>query len=214
MEFIFQNIYLKFSRQFDQKIMRNKNRVLTVIALYVIITVVYAAFFLFRIENTALLFVLSIGSVAVLSASTIYTIIQSKDASFDKVREKKKSTKLKPPQKGYDNIIEDYFDAMPLIEKYVESEETYEDIPVINKFIFSKFNREELEKVLHTLSERERRVIRRRFGFDDGHYYTLEEVGREFGVTRERIRQIEAKALRRLKSQKRSVRIKDFLDMA
>ena len=147
MEFIFQNIYLKFSRQFDQKIMRNKNRVLTVIALYVIITVVYAAFFLFRIENTALLFVLSIGSVAVLSASTIYTIIQSKDASFDKVREKKKSTKLKPPQKGYDNIIEDYFDAMPLIEKYVESEETYEDIPVINKFIFSIFNREELEKV-------------------------------------------------------------------
>ena len=74
--------------------------------------------------------------------------------------------------------------------------------------------REELEKVLHTLSDRERRVIRRRFGFDDGHYYTLEEVGREFGVTRERIRQIEAKALRRLKSQKRSVRIKDFLDMA
>ncbi len=74
--------------------------------------------------------------------------------------------------------------------------------------------REELEKVLYTLSDRERRVIRRRFGFDDGHYYTLEEVGREFGVTRERIRQIEAKALRRLKSQKRSVRIRDFLDMA
>ncbi len=77
-----------------------------------------------------------------------------------------------------------------------------------------KLLREELEKVLHTLSDRERRVIRRRFGFDDGHYYTLEEVGREFGVTRERIRQIEAKALRRLKSQKRSVRIKDFLDTA
>ena len=73
--------------------------------------------------------------------------------------------------------------------------------------------REELEKVLATLSDRERRVIRRRFGFDDGHYYTLEEVGREFGVTRERIRQIEAKALRRLKSQKRSVRVKDFLDL-
>ncbi|HDS29627.1 MAG TPA: sigma-70 family RNA polymerase sigma factor [Firmicutes bacterium] len=73
--------------------------------------------------------------------------------------------------------------------------------------------REELEKVLGTLSDRERRVIRRRFGFDDGHYYTLEEVGREFGVTRERIRQIEAKALRRLKSQKRSIRVKDFLDL-
>lgn len=127
--------------------MRNKNRVLTVIALYVIITVVYAAFFLFRIENATLLFVLSIGSVAVLSTSTIYTIIQSKDTSFDKVREKKKSTKLKPPQKGNDDIIEDYFDAMPLIEKYVESEETYEDMPVMNKFMFSIFNREELEKV-------------------------------------------------------------------
>ncbi len=73
--------------------------------------------------------------------------------------------------------------------------------------------RAELEKVLSTLTDRERRVIRRRFGFDDGHYYTLEEVGREFGVTRERIRQIEAKALRRLKSQKRSVRVKDFLDL-
>ncbi len=73
--------------------------------------------------------------------------------------------------------------------------------------------REELEKVLGTLSDRERRVIRRRFGFDDGHYYTLEEVGREFGVTRERIRQIEAKALRRLKSRKRSVRVRDFLDL-
>ncbi len=73
--------------------------------------------------------------------------------------------------------------------------------------------REELEKVLGTLTDRERRVIRRRFGFDDGHYYTLEEVGREFGVTRERIRQIEAKALRRLKSIKRSVRVKDFLDL-
>ncbi len=73
--------------------------------------------------------------------------------------------------------------------------------------------RDELEKVLNTLSDREKRVIRRRFGFDDGHYYTLEEVGREFGVTRERIRQIEAKALRRLKSQKRSVRVKDFLDL-
>ena len=73
--------------------------------------------------------------------------------------------------------------------------------------------REELEKVLKTLSDRERRVLRKRFGFDDGHYYTLEEVGREFGVTRERIRQIEAKALKRLKSQKRSIRIKDFLDL-
>jgi len=86
-------------------------------------------------------------------------------------------------------------------------------IPPPDHSAMKRLLREELEKVLNTLSERERRVIRRRFGFDDGHYYTLEEVGREFGVTRERIRQIEAKALRRLKSQKRSVRVKDFLDL-
>jgi RNA polymerase primary sigma factor len=86
-------------------------------------------------------------------------------------------------------------------------------IPPPDHSAMKQLLREELEKVLHTLSDRERRVIRRRFGFDDGHYYTLEEVGREFGVTRERIRQIEAKALRRLKSQKRSIRVKDFLDL-
>ncbi|MFH1018761.1 MAG: sigma-70 family RNA polymerase sigma factor, partial [Pseudomonadota bacterium] len=86
-------------------------------------------------------------------------------------------------------------------------------IPNPDSSAMKQLLREELEKVLNTLSDRERRVIRRRFGFDDGHYYTLEEVGREFGVTRERIRQIEAKALRRLKSQKRSVRVKDFLDI-
>lgn len=84
-------------------------------------------------------------------------------------------------------------------------------IPAPDKAVMKHLLRSELEKVLETLSDRERRVLRKRFGFDDGHYYTLEEVGREFGVTRERIRQIEAKALKRLKSQKRSMRIKDFL---
>jgi RNA polymerase primary sigma factor len=86
-------------------------------------------------------------------------------------------------------------------------------IPAPDQAVMKHLLREELEKVLGTLSDREKRVLRKRFGFDDGHYYTLEEVGREFGVTRERIRQIEAKALKRLKSQKRSIRIKDFLDL-
>jgi len=85
-------------------------------------------------------------------------------------------------------------------------------IPAPDQAVMKHLLREELEKVLGTLSDREKRVLRKRFGFNDGHYYTLEEVGREFGVTRERIRQIEAKALKRLKSQKRSIRIKDFLD--
>ena len=66
--------------------------------------------------------------------------------------------------------------------------------------------------MLHTLTEREARVLQLRFGLEDGRSRTLEEVGREFGVTRERIRQIEAKALRKLRHPTRSRRLKDFLE--
>lgn len=71
--------------------------------------------------------------------------------------------------------------------------------------------REELDAVLATLTEREERVLRLRFGLIDGRQRTLEEVGREFNVTRERIRQIEAKALRKLKHPSRSKKLKDFM---
>lgn len=71
--------------------------------------------------------------------------------------------------------------------------------------------REQIESVLGTLNEREQKVLRLRFGLDDGRARTLEEVGREFGVTRERIRQIEAKALRKLRHPQRSKRLKDYL---
>mgnify|MGYP002783273238 CR=1 FL=1 len=70
---------------------------------------------------------------------------------------------------------------------------------------------EQLEEVLSTLSERESKVLRLRFGLDDGRARTLEEVGKEFNVTRERIRQIEAKALRKLKGRGRSSKLKDYL---
>ncbi len=72
--------------------------------------------------------------------------------------------------------------------------------------------KEQIEVVLETLTPRERRVLQLRFGLEDGRSRTLEEVGREFGVTRERIRQIEAKALRKLRHPTRSKRLKDYLE--
>ena len=72
--------------------------------------------------------------------------------------------------------------------------------------------REQLSDVLSTLTPREEKVLRLRFGLEDGRSRTLEEVGKEFNVTRERIRQIEAKALRKLRHPSRSRKLKDYLD--
>ncbi len=72
--------------------------------------------------------------------------------------------------------------------------------------------REQLNEVLHTLTPREEHVLKLRFGLDDGRSRTLEEVGKEFNITRERIRQIEAKALRKLRHPSRSKRLRDYLD--
>jgi RNA polymerase primary sigma factor len=72
--------------------------------------------------------------------------------------------------------------------------------------------KEQLAEVLHTLTPREEHVLELRYGLIDGHPRTLEEVGKEFDITRERIRQIEAKALRKLRHPSRSKKLKDFLE--
>ncbi len=87
-----------------------------------------------------------------------------------------------------------------------------EDAPVPAEAAYHTLLCEQLGNVLNTLTPREEKVLRLRFGLEDGRPRTLEEVGKEFNVTRERIRQIEAKALRKLRHPSRSKKLKDFLD--
>ncbi len=87
-----------------------------------------------------------------------------------------------------------------------------EDAPAPDDMASFTLLKEQLIEVLDTLTSREKQVLRLRFGLDDGKARTLEEVGREFNVTRERIRQIEAKALRKLRHPSRSKKLKDFLE--
>ncbi len=87
-----------------------------------------------------------------------------------------------------------------------------DDAPAPESIASTSMLQSHLEEVLRTLTPREEKVLRLRFGLDDGKTRTLEDVGKEFNVTRERIRQIEAKALRKLRHPSRSKRLKDFLD--
>ena len=87
-----------------------------------------------------------------------------------------------------------------------------DDIPAPAEAAAFTLLKEQLIEVLDTLTDREEKVLRLRFGLDDGRARTLEEVGKEFNVTRERIRQIEAKALRKLRHPSRSKKLKDYLE--
>ncbi|MGD2047879.1 MAG: sigma-70 family RNA polymerase sigma factor, partial [Chloroflexota bacterium] len=90
---------------------------------------------------------------------------------------------------------------------FIEDETIPEPVDAASKQLL----REQVRNVLEFLSDRERQVLEMRFGLKDGKDHTLEEVGREFGVTRERIRQIEAKALRKLRHPSRSKMLRDYL---
>jgi RNA polymerase primary sigma factor len=87
-----------------------------------------------------------------------------------------------------------------------------EDAPAPAESAAFTLLKEQLMEVLDTLTPREEKVLKLRFGLEDGRARTLEEVGKEFNVTRERIRQIEAKALRKLRHPSRSKKLKDFLE--
>ena len=87
-----------------------------------------------------------------------------------------------------------------------------DDAPAPAEAVAVTLLKEQLMDVLNSLTPREAKVLRLRYGLDDGKARTLEEVGKEFNVTRERIRQIEAKALRKLRHPSRSKRLKDFLE--
>jgi RNA polymerase primary sigma factor len=90
---------------------------------------------------------------------------------------------------------------------FVEDKET----PTPSQSVYTKLLSEKIEEILESLPFREARILRLRFGLDNGRFYTLEEVGRKFGLTRERIRQIETKALRRLRHPRRSGQLREYL---
>lgn len=121
--------------------------------------------------------------------------------------------------KKYLMYAEQYLNTTSLNTLVGEGEETElmdfiadDSVLAVEDIVFENTLQQELEKVLKTLKPREEKVLRLRFGLNDGNPKTLEEVGQEFNVTRERIRQIEAKALRKLRHPSRSKKIRDYLD--
>ncbi len=85
--------------------------------------------------------------------------------------------------------------------------------PAPSQLVYENMLREKVNEVLSTLSPREARILRLRFGLDNDHPYTLEEVGQKFGLTRERIRQIEGKALRRLRHPCRARMLREYIEL-
>jgi RNA polymerase primary sigma factor len=147
---------------------------------------------------------------------TVKEIAKRMEITEDKVREILKTAQepvsLETPiGKEEDSHLGDFIEdkdspAPPKIASYTK------DSPAPPKIASYTLLKEQLDEVLSTLTYREKRVLELRFGIAGGHPHTLEEVGKEFGVTRERIRQIEAKALRKLRYPTRSKKLRDYLE--
>ena len=127
--------------------------------------------------------------------------------------------KMNMPVAKIDEILKTSRDPVSLDTPIGEEEDSHlgdfiqdDNVPVPADAAAFTLLKEQLVEVLSTLTDREQKVLRLRFGLDDGRARTLEEVGKEFNVTRERIRQIEAKALRKLRHPSRSRKLKDYLD--
>jgi len=127
--------------------MKKKYRVLNIITLYVVFGLIYLIFFLLQIESLPLFLFLTIGSVAVLSTSTIYTVIQSKSNPPKRITKDKYYQKPKPIKRTSSELIEDYFEAMPLIDQYADSDESFENVATIDDYIFTFFTQEILDKI-------------------------------------------------------------------
>ncbi|MCR5323390.1 MAG: sigma-70 family RNA polymerase sigma factor [Lachnospiraceae bacterium] len=122
------------------------------------------------------------------------------------------------PFESFEELYSEFFNDYELeynddIEDWIVPKELIKE-ENIELAISERMLKEHIDEVLSTLTDREKRVISLRYGLDDGREKTLEEVGMEFGVTRERIRQIEAKALRKLRHPARSRKLKDFIDLS
>lgn len=127
--------------------MKKSYRVLSIVTLYVVFAFIYLTFFLLQIESLPLFLFLTIGSVAVLSPSTIYTVVKSKSSPARRIEKNKYYQKSKTIKKVSSDLIEDYFEAMPLIDQYADTDETFENIESIDDYIFTFFNQEELDKI-------------------------------------------------------------------
>ena len=127
--------------------MKKSNRVLSIITLYVVFALFYLIFFILQIDSFPLFLFLTIGSVAVLSPSTVYTIVSSKSSPAKKIGKAKYYQKPKTIKGVARELVEDYFEAMPLIDQYADTDESFENIESIDDYIFTFFSQEDLDKI-------------------------------------------------------------------